>query len=417
MANQKATVARGQNPSQRQSQKQNVNVNINLGEKKKKRKPRKRKTGKKEVKQTRIIPAYNPPPIINFPPAFNQPPAINLPPPPIPQKQYSVFPEAETATQLGLLSNVAVPLKVEGSPVKAKTKEPKLEQYKIINEPFKASEEEYQLIERPEPASPPPFLEPAPALETIGGEAQPFSAEDIEGYKALTESYKSAEFPKPANEPLFPEEPPSPTASTISSLSGINPEPTGILSPSFYNVAGLGLSKVSQSLPLPPIGLSVQPLTSSGLTSYSQPSNFPPDYFFNEGATQKPKKKGLAGFIEGVPEPVKGQKKKAGRPKGASNKPKYEATVPAGQTQFAIPVKETFVETIPAQLTAEGAYSLSAPLSQQPSAVFLGGPSEKTFTLAPPPAKISGGLERRRGGVGITPAEETFLSNPFSSSI
>ena len=369
---------------QRQSQKQNVNVNINLGEKKKKRKPRKRKTGKKEVKrQTQIIPAFNPPPIINFPPGFNQQPAINLPPPPIAQKQYSVFPEGETATQLNLLSNVPVPLRVEGSPLKAKAKEPKPEAYKVINEPFKAPEEEYQLIEPQPSAAPPPFVEPAPELAVVGGEAQQFFPDQPEGYTALTERYKPAE---------FPQEPPSPTASTI---SGFTADPTGILSPSFYNVAGLGLSKVSQSLPLPPIGLSAQPLTSSGLTAYTQPSNFPPEYLFEEGAAEKPKKKkGLASVVVGelpAPEP---EKKKAGRPKGASNKPKYETTVPAGQTQFAVPVKETLA------FPAESFYS--APLAEQPLAQFLG--TEKPFSTEP--EKVSGGLERRRRETALTPAEQ-----------
>jgi hypothetical protein len=351
-----------------QKQSQSVSVNVNLG-----------KRGGGRSKPTNPTPKLPSPFPFNFPPGFNQnfPYSFNLPPPPIPQKQYSVFPEGETATALNLLSNVPVPLKVEGSPLKAKAKEPKPEAYKVINEPFKAPEEEYQLIEPQPPAPPPPFVEPAPELAVVGGEAQQF----------------------------FPEEPPSPTASTI---SGFTAEPTGILSPSFYNVAGLGLSKVSQSLPLPPIGPSAQPLTSSGLTVYSQPSNFPPEYLFEEGG--KPKKKGLAGFIEGAPEPVK-EKKKAGAPRGP-RKPKYEASVPAGQTQFAIPVKETSAFAIPAQLSAEGAYSLSAPLSQQPSAQFLG--SEKTFSLAPPPPeKISGGLERQRRETALTPAEQTLLSNPL----
>ena len=395
MANQKATVARGQNPSQRQSQKQNVNVNINLGEKKKKRKPRKRKTGKKDIKrnETRIIPAYNPPSIINFPPAFNQPPVINLPPPPIPQKQYSVFPEAETSTQLGLLSNVPVPLKVEGSPLKAKAKEPKLEEYTVINEPFKAPEEEYQLITAP------PFVAEEPLFLSVEGEqfkTAPFSVAEggsPEG-ALLTDPFKPAEFPA---------EPPSPTASTISSLS--EPVLGGELNPSFYNVAGLGLSKISQSLPLPSIGLSSQPLTSSGLTTYSQPTNFPPEYLFEEGAAEKPKKKkGLASVVVGDLPPAEPAKKRAGAPRGP-RKPKYETTVPEGQTQFAVPVKETLA------FPAESFYS--APLIEQPLAQFLG--SEKTFSTEP--EKVSGGLERRRRETALTPAEQTLLSNPLGNPL
>ena len=315
MANQKATVARGQNPSQRQSQKQNVNVNINLGEKKKKRKPRKRKTVMKRREGPQ--PLFNPPSIINFPPGFNQQPAINLPPPPIPQKQYSVFPEGETATQLNLLSNVPVPLKVEGSLLKAKAKEPKPEAYKVINEPFKAPEEEYQLIERPELAPAAPFIAEEPLFLPVEGE----QFKSPEG-ALLTEPFKPAE---------FPQEPPSPTASTISSLSEglpegftfpLQPLQLGEIAPSLKDV--FGLSKVSQSLPLPPIGLSTQPLTSSGLTTYSQPTNFPapfsvaegggtpsPEYLFEEGAAEKPKKKkGLASVVVGELPPPAEQKKK-----------------------------------------------------------------------------------------------------------
>jgi len=375
---------------QRQSQKQNVNVNINLGEKKKKRKPRKRKTGKKDIKrnETRIISAFNPPSIINFPPGFNQPNNFLIPPQPIQQKQYAVLPESETALNLGLLPNVPVPLRVEGSPLKEKEKERKLvpETYTVINEPFKAPEEEYQLITAPAA----PFIAEEPLFLPVEGE----QFKPPEG-ALLTEPFKPAE---------FPQEPPSPTASTISSISGINPEQTGILSPSFYNVAGLGLSKVSQSLPLPPIGLSTQPLTSSGLTAYTQPTNFPPEYLFEEGAVEKPKKKkGLASIVVGELPPPAPEKKKAGRPKGASNKPKYETTVPEGQSQFAIPVKETFATSIP----TESFYS--APLAEQPLAQFLG--SEKTFSTEP--EKISGGLERRRRETALTPAEQTLLSNPL----
>ena len=346
-------------------------------------------------------PLFNPPPIINFPPAFNQPPVINLPPPPIPQKQYSVFPEAETSTQLGLLPNVPVPLRVEGSPLKEKEKERKLvpETYTVINEPFKAAsfsvaegggtpspEEEYQLIEKPAA----PFVAEEPLFLPVEGE----QFKPPEG-ALLTEPFKPAQFPI---------EPPSPTASTISSLS--EPVLGGELNPSFYNVAGLGLSKVSQSLPLPPIGLSTQPLTSSGLTTYSPPTNFPPEYLFEEGAAEKPKKKkGLASIVVGELPPPAPAKKKAGRPKGASNKPKYETTVPEGQTQFAVPVKETLA------FPAESFYS--APLAEQPLAQFLG--TEKTFSTEP--EKISGGLERRRRETALTPAEQTLLSNPLGNPL
>lgn len=468
---------------QRQSQKQNVNVNINLGEKKKKRKPRKRKTGKKEVKrQTQPLYAFNPPPIINFPPAFNQQPAVNLPPPPIPQKQYSVFPEGETATTLNLLSNVPVPLQVEGSPVKEllkPVKTTKKEKITVLSseefapageaQPFAPVEEENVFRASTEPAPPPSFAQPAPStFETVEGEPagkqselenaikfilefgeqpavipaqQPtlrqqelianlgarFKKQKLKEQKAeqkaekqrlkieqLIPSLERGQLYAPSQLYLEPEEPPSPTASTISSLSG--GLQLGSINPSFKDV--FGLSKISQQTgALPPIikseqlGPSAQPLTSSGLTAYSQPPNFPPDYFFDEGASEKPKKKkGLASFLVGeLPPPAPAPaKKKAGRPKGSKNKPKYDPQ----QSALAFPQPVVTAEAIPVELTAQGAVSLSAPLSQQPTAQFLGG-SEKTFSLAPSaPAKAGETLERRRGGVGITPKEDAFLALP-----
>jgi hypothetical protein len=361
-----------------QKQSQSVSVNIDLGKKGRRSKP----TNPKLPLQPQFPP--------NYPPFYNPNMPNWLVPPPQPQKQYSVYPEGETALDLGLLPNVQVPLRVEGSSLKEK-KETRLEQYKVINEPFKPPEEEYQLIERPELAPAAPFIAEEPLFLPVEGE----QFKPPEG-ALLTDPFKPAE---------FPQEPPSPTASTISSLS--EPVLGGELNPSFYNVAGLGLSKISKSLPLPPIGLSTQPLTSSGLTTYSQPTNFPLEYLFEEGAAEKPKKKkGLASIVVGeLPPPAELAKKKAGRPKGASNKPKYETTVPEGQSQFAVPVKETLA------FPAESFYS--APLAEQPLAQFLG--TEKTFSTEP--EKVSGGLERRRRETALTPAEQTLLSNPLGNPL
>jgi hypothetical protein len=408
---------------QRQSQKQNVNVNINLGEKKRKKKPRKRKTGKKDIKrnETRIIPAYNPPPIINFPPAFNQPPAINLPPPPIPQKQYSVFAEGETATQLGLLSTVPVPLTVEGTTLKEKAKEPKPEAYKVINEPFKAQEEEYQLIEQPLPPPPPPFVEPAPELAPVSGKAQTLTTEE-RGANALNFIL--------GFDPNQPAEPPSPsTLSTISEGENIRNalrfveetgQPYTFPSPEQY---------ASLSTPSSPPGFVLNPEFPPALSTISQSLPLP--------EIPKRTQKGLSAFfpiLEGTAPPEQ-EKKKAGRPKGSTNKPKYEALVPAGQVQFAVPVKETVGQPI-------------FESNVEPPAIFLGGSTEKTFSLEPPenisgrlekrreaalrkqtgqqetaynlapgpPEKISGRLERRRE-TALTPAEQTVLSNPLGNPL
>jgi len=372
---------------QKQSQKQNVNVNINLGEKKKKGKPKRRKTGKKAVKrQTQTI--INPPSIINYPPFFNQNQPNNWfnPPPPIPQKQFAVFPEGETASQLGLLSNVPVPLRVEGNPLKEKEKEPIL-QPAPINEPFTAPVEEN------------PFI--APAEEPIK-----FTAE----------------------EPLYiepPIEPPSPTASTI---SGLSEEPYGTIAPSFYNVEGLGLSKVSKKTgPLPPIGQSQQPLPSSGLTLAD---NFPStEYVFEEGGKPKQvkirkgqkvkeeerlKKETITGIITGEAPTIELQK-----PKRKSKKTKEAFNPNQSALGFSQPV--VTAEAIPAELTAQGAFNLYAPLGEQPSAqlqekiLFVQQPVE-TFTTQPAvePTKAET-LQRQRRVIeratAITPAEQAFLAN------
>jgi hypothetical protein len=344
---------------QRQSQKQNVNVNINLGEKKRKRKPRKRKTVMKRREGPQ--PLFNPPSIINFPPAFNQPPAINLPPPPIPQKQYSVFPEGETATQLGLLSTVPVPLTFEGTTLKEKAKEPKPEAYKVINEPFKAPEEEYQLIDQPLP--PPPFVEPAPELAP----AEPPSPSTLSTISEGENIRNALRFVEETGQPFT-----FPSPKQYSSLSTPSSDVGGRQIEEFvkkYNVPPPALSTISQSLPLPEIPKRTQ----KGLSAF-----FP--------------------ILEGTapPEP---EKKKAGRPKGSTNKPKYEALVPEGQVQFAVPVKETVGQ------------SVIEPYAEPP-AIFLGGSTEKTFSLAPP-EKISGGLEKQRRETALTPAEQTLLSNPL----
>jgi hypothetical protein len=265
---------------QRQSQKQNVNVTVNLGEKKKKGKPKKRKTGKKGMKrQTQIIPAFNPPPIINYPPMFNQKPNTFLnPPPPIPQKEYSVFPEAETAPLTNILSTVPTILKLqttepEPNLAKARAKAPDLPTSapEADTSPFVTTTEE------PEPT----FYNAPETTTNIGGEAaatlEPVlaPAEDISIQNALQYILNLPELPvglspeetqrkeeearekiaklgarfKAKKAAALPVEPPSPSSSSISSISYLTEEPPllGVPSQSFYNVGGLGL--------LPPLNL------------------------------------------------------------------------------------------------------------------------------------------------------------------
>jgi hypothetical protein len=267
-----------------QKQSQSLSVNINLGKGK----------ARQSKPQNPKLPAPFPP---NYPPFFNQNQPNNWfnPPPPISQKQYSVLPEAETASILNLLSNVPVPLTVEGNPLKEKAKEPNLAT--VTNQPapeFVASPEEN------------PFV--APTEENI------------------------PEFVTSLDEPII--------------------EPT-------------------EEQP-PPLSEPEQPL-------------FIPEQ----------KQKSLTSFFpskEGTIEPPKEEKKKRGAPRG-QRKPKYEASVPEGQSQFAIPIKQTFAEAIPAE-----AFTFSEPLAQQPFAVLQ---------QKPIPEKATETLERRRAEA--IPSEEASL--------
>jgi hypothetical protein len=403
MVNKKASVARGQNPSQRQSQKQNVNVTVNLAEKKKKGKPKKRKTGKKrrEGAQPLIIPAFNPPSIINYPPFFNQynqkPNTFLNPPPPIPQKEYSVFPEGETAATTGILPTVPVPLKFQTSEPEPNLVKKTLEEVQpfvpeVETSPFTSGGEE-----------PVPDFYNAPETTTpIGGEAEALlsPAEDISTQNALQYILN------------LPEEPPSPSGSSISGISYVSEEPplTGILSPTFKDV-------------LPPLKLSPRQQI-IGAEEILNPSSLlvpAPEFVFSEGLTgrsgttqyseplTKRRTGTLADFGMGIAPPVAEAKeeapseleakKKGGRPKGSTNKPK----ISAGQTQFALPAKGAVIaENIPT-------YELGLPIAEQPNIQFLGG-TQKTFLAEPPPLPaISGGIERKRGGAAIPAAEEDIL--------
>ena len=106
---------------QKQTQKQNVNVNINLGEKKKKRKPkRKSKSTKKPIKIQNEPIKYIPPRIIY------------------------AYPESETASLLGLLSNVKIPFQF-----KEKVETYNLAKEKVAPNPFikTSTEEDYSVID------------------------------------------------------------------------------------------------------------------------------------------------------------------------------------------------------------------------------------------------------------------------------
>jgi hypothetical protein len=512
MVKQKVTVARGQNPSQKQSQKQNVNVTVNLGEKKKKGKPKKRKTGKKGMKrETQIIPAFNPPSIINYPPMFNQynqkPNTFLNPPPPIPQKEYSVFPESETAPLTNILSTVPTILKLqttepEPNLAKATAKAPDL--------PTSAPEVETSpfTTEAEEPA--PTFFNEPPVTTNIGAEAeaniQPVLSptDEISTQNAL--QYRAAELPvqQTFNIPslkklaekkvllpagsvkanvayspfqlysapeqsllpellpevlLLPEEPPSPSGSSISNLTE-EPVFLGTPFPSFFNVGGLKLPPLN----LPPrqqIKGVEEILNTSSVRTYEKkeklPKNEPvydvPTFLFTEGQTgrttgeysapltaaslvptvaeakeeastqleTKPKKKsggknielqkasligqGFATGGENLPKPTAEPPKKVRAPYGSkSGKTGFNPT----QTALAFPAPIAQANDIPSNVTG----LLGLPIAEQPNIQLLGG-TQKTFLVepAPPLAPITGGIQRTRA-VAIPAAEADIIDKP-----
>ena len=416
---------------QRQSQKQNVKVIVNLGEKKKKGKPKKRQTGKKVMKrETQIIPAFNPPPIINYPPMFQQynqqPNKFLNPSPPIPQKQYSVFPEGETAPLSNILSTVPVELKLqtrepEPNLAKATTKAPDL--------PTSAPEVETSpfVTETEEPAL--EFFNEPSVTTNIGGEVEAnieplLSPAEEESYKQLTSQYRAAELPvglsvAGLSVTGLPEEPLSPSGSSISNITE-EPIFTGTPSPSFFNVAGLSL---------PPLKLPARQPLIGAEEILNPPSLLPPapEFVFAEGQTGRT---GISEYSEpltakrrtgtladyGLAKPPKvaetkeeasseleAKPKKGGRPKGSTNKPKK------GTAALSFPAAVAEAELIPT-------YELGVPIAEQPNIEFLGG-SQKTFLAEQPPEKISNPLERRRGGAAVTPAEESLLAQPNIPSV
>ena len=444
---------------QKQSQKQNVNVNINLGEKKKKGKPKRRKTGKKAVKrQTQTI--INPAPIINYPPAFqyNQPNNWFNPPPPIPQKQYAVLPEEQTAPILGLLSNVPVPLRVEGNPLKEELKEPKLKVAPVDENLFAPSTNE-NLFTAPADVPYIPYVNEEPSYYNLPSPNESseslVSEQEEDGYKTLTEKYKSAKLPVQSySEPSY--NTPSPTASSISSLSEPSYNPP---SPTASSISSL--SEPSYNLPSP---------SASSISLFSEPSYSPPspsastistlsdepskviktlsDLLAQQAKPQPKVRKGkseqqkaeearqqeeifqmrteekqqkayekkqkaaeekakplikqsLARFIESGGEslPLPKETKKKGAPLGPRPQT-YETIPPAGYAQMAVPIK-ALAEPIPAELTSQGAFTLSAPLAQQPSAelqpkiTFLAATRQPA---AEEPAKEKDPLQKERKG-------------------
>lgn len=164
-------VKKGQ--SQRQTQIVNVNVK---GDKKAKRRKGKKVNRKEGKPETRIIPAFNPPPIINYPPAFNQqfnPNQWLSPPAPAPKIAPKVLVEGETAETLGVPAYTPVDLTLE-SRFRTAEPAPNIAERAVAEravEPFPPAEfvpsssplvEPEPLVEPPPELLPPELLPPPP---------------------------------------------------------------------------------------------------------------------------------------------------------------------------------------------------------------------------------------------------------------
>jgi hypothetical protein len=318
-----------------QKQSQSLSVNINLGKGK----------ARQSKPQNPKLPAPFPP---NYPPFFNQNQPNNWfnPPPPIPQKQYAVFPEGETASQLGLLSSVPVTLRVEGNPLKEKEKEPTLK-------PAPADEN----IFKPAPAEDNPFvapldIEPTPQFVTSLDEPATENIGDI----PLTEEEKALkyilEFGKQPAQPF--KQPAQPSLSDV--LTPFTAEEEGALQ-KFKKIRGGQKVKEEERL----------------------------------------KKETITGIITGQAPVILEESPKRGRKKGSTNKPKETFDPNQSALGFSQPV--VTAEAIPAEITAQGTYTLTAPLGEQPSAqlqpkiIFVGQPAAQPAAEEPAKAET---LQRQR---------------------
>lgn len=365
----------------KQKQKQTQIVNINLGTKaKKKGKKKVSRVGAKSManakphKETQIIPAFNPPSIINYPPQFVSPNNPNwFKPPSVTQsnKEYAVLPEGETAGILNLNPANPIPLKIQRGEerVNLPIPEPNLvELAKPVGENLSQIEDDISVLTE------------APEFQNLPVEAegQIFDLPPAEASSLLENK-----------EPLFDPFNLAVPATSGRSLAESIAEPPSEAGFSYpYSESGLSFPQSRFLGTLPPIKtaekseLPFSPLASSGLTLLPK----------------KPKP-----FLgEEPPPPVEAPKK--GRPKGAKNKPKAEE--PATNLLSIFPTT-TNVEPfgIPIQFAQreEEPFKYSPPLSQlEGQYQFIGQPK-------PPTQKETNPLERRRGGGVLTGAEEAAI--------
>jgi hypothetical protein len=352
-----------------QKQSQSLSVTVNLG---------KKGGGRQSKPQIPKIPSFPP----NYPPFFNQynqqPNNWFNPPPPIPQKQYAVFPESEKAPMVGLLSSVSVPLRVEGNPLKEK--EPNLAKVASIDEN----------ILKPAPVEDNPFV----AAQFITSLDEPTISAEEEELSRLAEEERQRE----------------------EELSRLAEEER-------QKRTTLNDLLAQQAKPQPKVrkGKSEQQKAEEArqqeeiiqMTKEEKQQKAEEKKQRKAEEKAKPlKEKSLARFIESGAEslPLPIETKKKGAPVGP-RKQTYETIPPKGYAQFPVPVKETLGISIPAELTAQGAFNLYAPLGEQPSAqlqpkiIFAAQPA------AEEPAKEKGEtLQRQRRVIERAEAPARFLS-------
>lgn len=361
----------------KQKQKQTQIVNINLGTKARKKKGKGKSKPKKSDREskTQIIPAFNPPPIINYPPMFVAPNQPNwFRPPPVSQtnKEYAVFPEAETAGAVGLNPTVPVPLRIQRGEERVNLPLP---EPNLVDLAKPIGEEEQ--VEAPEDDI--SVITEAPEFQNLPVESEG-QVLDLPPAETSTLLERKESLFDPFNLPL-------PSRSGRSLAESIAEPPT-LSSFSYpYSESGLLLPEGRFLGPLPPIKAEKSevpflPLPSSGLT-LAPPLKVKP-------------------FLGEEPPPPVEEKKKV-RQKKEKKKPPVEVQqnllsifpIQANVNPLGIPIQTAQKE--------EDIYQFSPPLSElQGQYEFIGQPKE-------PPKKEVGGLERRRGGGVLTGAEEALI--------
>ena len=414
-------VARGLNPSQKQRQTQIVNVNLGSIGKRVKRK----KINKRESKAS--IPAFNPPSIVNFPVGFNASMGLNQPnvfqplSAPPPQRQYAVFAEGEQQRLLNTTPTIPVPFTFVGATEKLKA--PAKEE-RLVPVPTKAEEEIVLPTEAEEAVAMAEALAEAEAA-AIEGEAPATAEEEAAIARGFAEALKSnlgassassASSLVSVNTPveasvLLKKEPILNPFNLPTKEGGVEPLGSAEEASLASYTSGTGELSLPQSRFLggstllfsPPLKAeseesrrSFPPLPSSGLTLLPPIAPSKTSYF-----GEKPEEK---------------TKRGPGRPAGSANRPKEVIAEEKLQKEENLGRKTKSAEEKAfekAQKQREGGQtSLGFPTTTGSFPYLQLEAGLGPEALKSRATKEVGGLERRRGGGVITPAEDTALGAP-----